>query len=191
MSSQHIIQLDLFIQVAGTCLEAPDRMVALTTASSPWPTDGISGNFLSCVLDDTVVANVPMYDWKAFTRVSFLGRWLCCKQREVSNLLKQFLFSIRSDNFFVEKVFSSSAERDGVRERERERISVAQCSWNANTELEQSITILLQKGTFFLSLERASKKDNVVVFLLISQSENISVRLKQFVLRDQLNTNFI
>ena len=76
-------------------------------------------------------------------------------------------------------------------ERERERISVAQCSWNANTELEQSITILLQKGTFFLSLERASKKDNVVVFLLISQSENISVRLKQFVLRDQLNTNFI
>ena len=67
---------------------------------------------------------------------------------------------------------------------ERERISVAQCSWNANTELEQSITILLQKGTFFLSLERASKKDNVVVFLLISQSENISVRLKQFVLRD-------
>ena len=113
----------------------------------------------------------------------------------MSNLLKQFLFSIRSDNFFVEKVFSSSAERDGVRERERERererISVAQCSWNANTELEQSITILLQKGTFFLSLERASKKDNVVVFLLISQSENISVRLKQFVLRDQLNTNFI
>ena len=100
--------------------------------------------------------------------------------------MKQFLFSIRSDNFFVEKVFSSSAERDGVRERERERerISVAQCSWNANTELEQSITILLQKGTFFLSLERASKKDNVVVFLLISQSENISVRLKQFVLRD-------
>ena len=70
------------------------------------------------------------------------------------------------------------------RERERERLSVAQCSWNANTELEQSITILLQKGTFFLSLERASKKDNVVVFLLISQSENISVRLKQFVLRD-------
>ena len=107
--------------------------------------------------------------------------------------MKQFLFSIRSDNFFVEKVFSSSAERDGVRERERERerISVAQCSWNANTELEQSITILLQKGTFFLSLERASKKDNVVVFILIYQSENISVRLKQFVLRDQLNTNFI